>query len=175
MIRRARYGWLVAAIWAVTFSAGLHGVDATDANKACGLVTPSELQGVLGGNVILNGGLSMPGGKTEICTGQAPTTSVMLRLVTGLDPGRDRSGNKEKAGIELFKKMGAKVDVKTFGSIACSTIEPPAGQMQKGINTTCTVTKDTAVAGIEVTAKNLKDMVSIDRLRPLAEKMASRF
>jgi len=175
MTRRARCGWLVAAVWGVTLGAGLHEVDAADANKACGLLTPSELEGVFGGNVTLKGGFSMPGEKTEICAGEAPTTSVMLRLVTGLDPGRDRSGNKEKAGIELFKKMGAKVDVKTFGPIACSTIEPPVEQMQKGINTTCTVIKDTAVAGIEVTAKSQKDMVSIDRLRPLAEKMAGRF
>lgn len=175
MTRRARCGWLVAAIWGVTLGAGLNGVDAADANKACGLLTSSELEGVLGGNVTMNGSDPMHGGKTQICTGQAQTTSVMLRLVTGLDPGRDRSGNKEKAGIELFKKMGANVDVKTFGPITCSTIEPPVEQMQKGINTTCTVTKNTAIAGIEVTAKSQKDMVSIDRLRPLAEKMAGRF
>jgi hypothetical protein len=175
MTRRARCGWLVTAIVGVTLGGELKGVDAADANKACGLLTPSELEGILGSNVTLNGGLPMPGGKTDICTGQAPTTSVMLRLVTGLDPGRDRSGSKEKAGIELFKKMGATVDVKTFGPITCSTIEPPADQMQKGINTTCTVTKDTAVAGIELTAKSRNDMVSIERLRPLAEKMASRF
>jgi hypothetical protein len=150
-------------------------VDAADANKACRLLTPSELEGVLGGNVTMNGGAPMSGGKTEICTGQASTTSVMLRLVTGLDPGRDRSGSREKAGIELLKTMGAKVDVKTFGPITCSTVEPPAEQTQKGTNTTCTVTKDTAVAGIEVTAKSQKDMISIERLRPLAEKMAGRF
>ena len=136
MTRRGRCGWPVAAIWGVTLGAGLNGVDAADANKACRLLTPSELEGVLGGNVIMKGSDPVPGGKTEICTGQAPTTSVMLRLVTGLDPGRDRSGNKEKAGIELFKKkMGAKVDMKTFGPVARSTIEPPVEQMQKGINT----------------------------------------
>jgi len=177
MTTRARSAWLITAIWAGTLAASMQAavVDAAEANRACGLLTSSELEGVLGGNVTMNGGAPMPGGKTEICTGLAPTTSVMLRLMTGLDPGRDRSGSKEKAGIELFKKMGAKVDVKTFGPITCSTIEPPAEQTHKGINTTCTVTKDTAVAGIEVTAKGQKDMVSIDRLRPLAEKMAGRF
>jgi len=177
MTTRARSAWLITAIWAGTLAASMQAavVDAAEANRACGLLTSSELEGVLGGNVTMNGGAPMPGGKTEICTGLAPTTSVMLRLMTGLDPGRDRSGSKEKAGIELFKKMGAKVDVKTFGPITCSTIEPPAEQTHKGINTTCTVTKDTAVAGIEVTAKGQKDMVSINRLRPLAEKMAGRF
>jgi hypothetical protein len=173
MTTRARSDWLVAAIgcWILQIPA----VEAAGANKACGLVTPSELESVLGGNVRMNASVPMPDGKTEICTGQAPTTSVTLRLVTGLDPGRDRSGSKEKAGIELFKKMGAKVDVKIFGPITCSTIEPPGEQMEKGINTTCTVSKDAAVAGIEVTAKRQKDMVSIDQLRPLAEKMAARF
>lgn len=175
MTRRARSGWLVAAIVSGALGTGLKGADAADANKACGLLTSSELEDVLGGHVTMNGGVPMPGGKTEICTGQSPITSVMLRLVTGLDAGRDRSGNKEKAGIELLKKMGATVDVKSFGTIVCSTIEPPAEQSQTGMNTTCTVTKDTAMAGIEVTAKSRKDMVSIDRLRPLAEKMASRF
>ena len=177
MTTRARTAWLLMAIWTGTLATSMQAtvVGGADANKACGLLTHLELESVLGGNVTMNGGTPMPGGKTEICTGQAPTTSVMLRLVRGLDPGRDRSGSKEKAGIELFKKMGAKVDVKTFGPITCSTIEPPAEQTQMGINTTCTVTKDTAVAGIEVTAKSQKDMVSIDRLRPLAEKMAGRF
>lgn len=175
MTTRARSAWLVAAIWSGMLGLGHQAVVAADTNKACGLLTPAELESVLGGKVTINSGAPMPGGNTEICTGQASTASVMLRLVTGLNPGRDRSGSKEKTGIELFKKMGAKVEVKSFGPITCSTIEPPAEQTQKGFNTTCTVTKETAVAGIEVTAKNQKDMVSIERLRPLAEKMAGRF
>jgi hypothetical protein len=99
----------------------------------------------------------------------------MLRLVTELDPGRDRSGCTEKKGIELAKQMGIQVDVKTFGPITCSTMVPPANLAQHGFNTTCTVSKPTAVAGGEVTAKSQQDMVSIERLHPLAEKMASRF
>lgn len=71
--------------------------------------------------------------------------------------------------------MGAQVDVKTFGPITCSTMVPPASLAEHGFNTTCTVSKANAVAGIEVTAKTQKDRVSIDKLRPLAEKMASRF
>jgi hypothetical protein len=99
----------------------------------------------------------------------------MLRLVTGLDPGRDRSGGTEKKGIEAVRKMGIQVDVKTFGPITCSTMAPPASLAQHGFNTTCTVIKPTAVAGVEVTAKSQQDMVSIERLHLLAEKMANRF
>src|SRR5690242_11989111 len=106
MTTRARSAWLVTAIWGGMLGLGNQAVDAADASQACGLVTASELEGVLGVKVTMNGGDPMPDGKTEICTGQAPTASVMLRLVIGLDPGRDRSDSKEKVGIELFKKMG---------------------------------------------------------------------
>jgi hypothetical protein len=146
--------------------------NAAEANKACGLATPAEIESALGSSVVLT---PMGGGKAEFCTGQAPNAKVVLRLASGLDPGRDRSGAKEKAGVEMMKKMGAQVEVKSLGPIVCSTVVPPAGKEQMGYNTTCTVSKDTAVAGIEVTAKSQKDMVPIERLHPLAEKMAGRF
>lgn len=146
--------------------------NAAEANKACGLATPAEIESALGSSVVLS---PMGGGKAEFCTGQSPNAKVVLRLASGLDPGRDRSGAKEKAGVEMMKKMGAQVEVKSLGPIVCSTVVPPAGKEQIGYNTTCTVSKDTAVAGIEVTAKSQKDMVSIERLHPLAEKMADRF
>jgi hypothetical protein len=47
--------------------------------------------------------------------------------------------------------------------------------MEGRVNTTCTVTTGEVVAGIEVTTRTQKDMGSIDKLRPLAEKMAQRF
>ncbi len=72
--------------------------------------------------------------------------------------------------------MGAQVEMKNFGPITCSALVPPANlAAQIPFNTTCTVTKGELVAGIEVTAKSQKDMVSIDKLRPLAEKIAQRF
>ncbi|MGQ0811319.1 MAG: hypothetical protein ACT4OO_08865 [Nitrospiraceae bacterium] len=154
-------------------------VGAADGSKACGLVTLSELEAVLGTKVSLSGGAAVPAGaRAEFCMGQAPTATVVLRLGTGLDPGRegDRSGGAEMKGIEIAKKMGAQVEVKTFFEPStCSTMVPPANLAQYGFNTTCTVSKATAVAGIEVQAKSQKDMVSIEQLRPLAEKMAGRF
>ncbi len=147
---------------------------AAEGSRACALATASELEPVLG-RVSLKAAAPMTGTQTEICRGQAPNATVLLRLATGLDPGRDRSGARESAGIALFEKMGAKVDVKRFGPITCSFVEPPASQPQLGFNTTCTLAKDTSVAGIEVTAQSRKDAVSIDQLRPLVEKMADRF
>jgi hypothetical protein len=44
-----------------------------------------------------------------------------------------------------------------------------------GFGTTCTVTiKSPTIAVIEITAKNQKDMVPMEKLRAVAEKMASR-
>jgi hypothetical protein len=139
-------------------------------NKACGLLTAGELQSVVGGSVAgLNGG-SMPG-DVQICSGSAPKARVMLRIARKKG---DTAGAAAK-GVEIFRKMGAQVDVKTFGPITCSSVIPPKDKEVYGFNTTCTVTKGDTVAGVEITAKNQADMVPIDKLHPLAEKMAGRF
>lgn len=140
------------------------------ANKACGLLTAAELQSVVGGSVAGLNGSSMPG-DVQICTGTSPKAQVMLRIAR-------RKGDSSAAaakGLEIAKKMGAQVDLKTFGPIICSTIVPPKDKEVYGFNTTCTVTKGDTVAGVEITAKNQADMVPIDKLHPLAEKMAGRF
>jgi hypothetical protein len=166
-----RGGGLIVAMLAV--SGLVAPATATDDNKACELLNASEIASVLGANVALKGG-AMPG-RTHICTGQASDKRIMLRLVAGLDPARDRSGSKEKAGLEIVKQMGGQVEVKTFGPIVCSALEPPAGKEQMGYNTTCTVSKDTAMACIEVTANTKQALIPIERLRPLAEKVMGRF
>lgn len=168
--------WMSKAVSAGMAVATL-GVPVAEAEegKACGLLTASEIQSVIGTSVTLRSTPALPGGKGELCIGNWSDGTLMLRLATGLEPGRDRSGSIEKAGLEMMKNMGAQVDVKTFGPIVCSTLVPPSGKEQIGYNTTCTVSKDTAVAGIEVTAKNKTGMVPIDRLHQLAEKMTGRF
>ena len=150
-------------------------VESAEGSKVCSLVTPAELKAIFASSVTLNPSPPLPGAKGEFCTGNWPDGNLMLRLVSGLDPGRDRSGSIEKAGLEMMKNMGAQVEVKTFGPIVCSSLVPPSGKEQMGYNTTCTVSKDTAIAGIEVTAKNKTGMIPIDKLHPLAEKMANRF
>jgi len=174
MIARVSFLWvLLACVGAIVMIVATPAAAADI--KACDLVTPSELESVLGAKVILKSDGTIPGGKTEHCTGQAPAVAVLLRLVTGLEPGRDHPDGKEKKDIEMAKSMGGQVEVKSFGPVTCSTILPSAKLAQMGYNTTCTVNKDRAVAGIEVTAKSRKDMISIEKLRPLAEKMAGRF
>jgi hypothetical protein len=143
---------------------------AADANKACALVTQSELEAVLGEKVTLK-----PGGmeKVLLCNGTTPKASVLLRVATKRDGSG--SGDAAKAGIEAARKMGAQVDVKTFGPMTCSTMVPPENLAAYGFNTTCSITKGASVAAIEITAKTRADMVSIERLKALADKMAGRF
>lgn len=142
----------------------------TPAGKACGLVTEPELQSLLGAKVTLKGGSL---GDVQTCTGESPSAKVMLRLFKRVT---DPSGEKEKAGIDALKKMGAQVDVKTAGGITCITTVPPANLVQYGFGTTCTVTsKAPMFAVIEITAKAQKDMVPMEKLRTVAEKMATRF
>jgi hypothetical protein len=141
----------------------------TPAN-ACGLVTAAEFQGVLGGAVNLKSGAI---GEVQVCSGEGQTGKVTVRFFkrTG-----DPSGAREQAGIEAVKKMGAQVDVTTSGGIMCMTIVPPAQMPAMGYATTCTVmSKAPTFAVIEISAKAQKDMVPIDKLRPIAERIATRF
>jgi hypothetical protein len=176
MTTRVRSIGLIAVLCAGIITVNMQRTaEAADDNNACGLVTAPEIESVLGTNVTLKGSDAMPGGNTQICMGQASSARVMLLLVRGVDPRRDRSGSKEKAGMEMMKQLGAQVEVKSFGPIVCSTLEPAADKQQMGYNTTCTVNKDTAMAGIEITANKKNDMLSIEQVRVLADKMARRF
>lgn len=150
---------------------------AADTNRACALVTAEELEGALGAKVsgLKPGGMVGQAGMSsdvQICMGSSPAVTVMLRIAKG---GGGGSGNAAAKGLEIAKKMGAQVDVKSFGPITCSAIIPPKNMEQYGFNTTCSVVKGGQVAAIEVTAKTKNDVVPIDKLRPLAEKMAGRF
>jgi len=160
--------FLLASAATLSGTSGL--VAQSTTGKACGLVTESEIQSVLGTKVNLKSGAL---GDVQTCSADAQTASMMLRLFkrTG-----DPSGAKEKAGIDAIKKMGAQVDVKTADGITCMTTVPPANLAQYGYGTTCTVTsKAPMFAVIEITAKAQKDMVPMDKLRTIAQKMATRF
>lgn len=144
-----------------------------EVNKACALASPAEIESVLGAKIAGLNAQQTGAATTQICMGTSPKGSVMLRLAKRKSEGTP--GEAERKGIEIYKKMGAQVDVQTFGPIVCSTIIPPKNLEAHGFNTTCTVTKGDTVAGIEITAKTRPDMVPIEKLRPLAEKMSGRF
>ena len=156
---------VLAASLASIFCAGSFGALAQ--GKACALATPAELEAVLGSKATLDPAMI---GTVEACTGKVGATSVMIRLLkrTG-----EPSGKTEHAGVEAVKKMGATVETKTFGPIFCMAITPSPQMAAYGFTTTCTVSKHPMYAVIEV--KTEKQGTPIDKLRPIAEKMSSRF
>lgn len=139
---------------------------ATD-NRACKLLTAAELEPVVGSKLFAFQGSAYKTG--DMCTASSTTVTVMLRLA-----GKEQAEAAAKS-MDMLRKMGARVNVKTFGLITCSTVTPPKHMQQYGFKTTCSVSKAAEVAAVEVRAKNQKGMVSIEELHPLADKMTGRF
>jgi hypothetical protein len=136
------------------------------ANKACELLTPADIEAALGAKVS-----TFVEGAGGFCSATAPAVTVTVRIAK-----KSGTSSREAKGVEMMKQMGGQVDVTSFGSVTCSTLVPPKNLVQTlGFNTTCSVTKGDTVAAVEVTAKAQADMVAIARLRPLAEKLATRF
>lgn len=142
------------------------GALATD-SKACKLLTAAELEPVVGGKLLAFQGSVYRTG--DMCAASSTIVTVMLRL------GKKEQADAAAKSVEMLRIMGAKINVKTFGPITCSTITPPKDMQQYGFKTTCSVSKAADIAAVEVRAKNQKDMVSINALHTLADKMAGRF
>jgi hypothetical protein len=169
MNRATRVSLLLMAV-AVPIMSGFHPLAAqAPANDACRLVTGAEFESLLSGKATPQ---SVSLGEVQTCSARTQTTSATVRLFkrTG-----DPSGAREQAGIDALKKMGGQVEVKTSGGITCVTAIPPADKVQMGFGTSCTVTnKAPMFAVIEVRATSQKDMVPMEKLRAVAEKMAGR-
>jgi hypothetical protein len=143
---------------------------AAGANQACALLSAAEFENLLGAGISSLTGSAM--GTAQMCSGHTPAATILLRLAKQSDAAKI-AGVK---GVEVLRKMGFQIDIKTFGPMTCSALVPPQSMVpQYGFNTTCSVVKGGQVAAVEITAKRKADAVPIEKLRPLAEKMASRF
>jgi hypothetical protein len=145
-----------------------------ESGSACELLSKGELEAVFGANVTRLSGGVVPSktGSVQMCSARTPAATILLRITSSR--GEGTAANAAAEGIKMAREMGAQVDVKTFGAITCSTMIPSKSMEQYGFNTTCSVVKGSNVGAIEVTVKAQKDLVPIDKLRPLAEKLAAR-
>lgn len=138
-----------------------------DANKACGLLTASELEAVIGAKLTM-----MPSAAGGLCTGRTPTGMVSLTI------RETKTGAEAEAGLAAAvtqaKQRGIQMGVKKFGPITCTTMSPMQN-IKAPFLTSCSFVKGTRAAVVEVMANSQKDMVPIEKLRSLSEKMASRF
>lgn len=139
---------------------------ATD-SRACALLTVAELEPVVGSKLSIFQGSTYPTG--DMCTASSGTATVTLRL------GTKEQADASAKSLDMIRTMGGTVKVKTFGAITCLTVTPAKDMQQYGFKTTCSVNKAAKVAAVEVRVRNQKDMVSIDKLRLLADKMTGRF
>lgn len=141
-------------------------------NKACTLATPAELKSALGLKIPTLQEQKSGSDDESICTGH---TSGGVTVILRLAKRSNAIGETEATGAKVAKNLGFEVETKTFGPVTCSTMKPGPRIASYGLNTTCSVLKNGQVAAIEVIAVNPRDTVSIDKLRPLAEKMGERF
>ena len=147
----------------------------------CSLLTPAEIESALGGKVSGFGGSTDMGGTQTCAGGMMPKRmSVMVMFVPGdkkaaADPKwADPLGYLESQSRESAKSIKAQMEVKRFGSsILCTTLIPPK---PGPYSTQCMVVKKpTGMASIGVLTPAQQDMVTIDKLHLLAEKMLGRF
>ena len=86
----------------------------------------------------------------------------------------DPLGYLEQVGRQSANSVKAQFEAKRFGSsILCTTLIPPK---PGPYSTQCmAVKKPTGMATITILVATQQDMVPMDKLRPLAEKMLGRF
>lgn len=101
--------------------------------------------------------------------GPTPTRhTVNVELKAATPPGP----NDEATFIQFLKTQGVQAEFKKFGSTTCWTGTPQKTDVAFG--TSCSITKGAQTATISVTAGTAKEMVQVEKLHVLAEKMASR-
>jgi hypothetical protein len=145
-------------------------VPASHAADACALLKPAEIGAALGGKAgAFAPSAAAPG--ASFCRGQVGKFSVLVRIGTR-KPGD--TGEKEKKGIEMVRRMGAQVEVKTEGDLTCSKLSSPPQLAELGNSVTCTVIKAGNVVGVEVSAAAAADLPAIGPVRSLANTAASR-
>lgn len=161
-------------VFALVLLAGL--LPALAQGDPCKLLTPAEMEGVLGVKVSGFARGSAPGG-TLTCNGQAGKSMSVGLVLSIQKPGDpkipDLMGWLENQSREGAKRIGAQLDVKRFGSsILCTAMIAPK---QGPFNTQCMAVKPTSMAMITVLVPTQQEMLSMDKLRPLADKMLGRF
>ncbi len=139
-------------------------------NKACALLTPAEIEAVVGGQKDGLHSVNTPG--SESCTANLSANAGMMLSLTPKS-GQKTSPSPLKAILDKLKQQGYQIETKTFESITCVSAISPKTLATAAVVTSCFVDKPASVASVQVIAKNQNGALSIDKLHPLAEKMVS--
>src|SRR5215831_19856955 len=143
----------------------------------CKLLTPAEIESVLGVKVPGFTRGSVQGSNTVTCNGEAVKHISVGMMFAAPKPGdpkiADPLGWIETYSRDSAKAIGAQLNMQRFGSsIICTQLITPK---QGLFNTQCYAVKPPNTAAVTVLVPTQQAMVSMDKLRPLAEKMLGRF
>ena len=143
----------------------------------CKLLTPAEIETVLGINVPKFTHGSVQGSNTVTCNGDAVKGTSVGMMFAAPKPGDPKIADPlawiESYSRDSAKAIGAKLNVQRFGSsVICSQLITPKGGL---FNTQCYAVKPPNMAAVTVLVPTQQAMVSMDKVRPLAEKMFGRF
>jgi len=143
----------------------------------CKLLTPAEIEGVLGVKVPGFTRGSVQGSNTVTCNGEAVKHMSVGMMFAAPKPGDPKIADPiawvESYSRDSAKAIGAQLNVQRFGSsIICTQLITPKGGL---FNTQCYAVKPPNMAAVTVLVPTQQEMVSMDKLRPLAEKMLGRF
>src|SRR5262249_16184688 len=143
---------------------------------------PAEIENALGGKLSGYSGNAPMSATIPTCAGGIlpKRMSVMVMFAAGdaksaADPKwADPLGYLEQVSRQSADSIKAHIKPKRFGpSILCTTLLPP--KQGPYATQSMAVKKPTGMATISILVPAQQDMVSMDSLRPLAEKMLGRF
>ena len=152
------------------------------------MLQPSEIEAVLGAKldrplagmeVPVKKDAAHPGGETQwTCQGRAGSRAVMVfwgTEATGPD-AKARAGARIEAPRERLRGMGYAIKETKLGATTCWTMIPPAvhGDEPAAFGTTCDGVKGRAFYSVSVSSTGAGDLLGIDKVKPLADKVAAR-
>ena len=138
--------------------------------KACDLVSPEEVQAVVGAKPNLKPSV-LPNG-VEVCTGKAGTSTVTVRVYQKKDEAEQE---KDAAKLDGLKKAGATVEARRVAGFNCMELRPGGKAAREQYRTSCTTnatSKAPRYAVVEVS--NPSTAVEMRKLAPLAESIAAK-
>jgi hypothetical protein len=143
----------------------------------CKLLTPAEIESVLGIKVPKFTHGSVQGSNTVTCNGDAVKGTSVGMMFAAPKPGDPKIADPlswiESYSRDSAKAIGAQLNMQRFGSsIICTQLITPK---QGLFNTQCYAVKPPNMAAVTALVPTQQEMVPMDKLRPLAEKMLGRF
>ena len=143
----------------------------------CKLLTPAEIESALGVKVPKFTHGSVQGSNTVTCNGDAVKGMSVGMMFAAPKPGDPKIADPlawiESYSRDSAKAIGAQLNMQRFGSsIICTQLITPK---QGLFNTQCYAVKPPNMAAVTALVPTQQEMVPMDKLRPLAEKMLGRF